>query len=63
MMVSLTSFTAPNEIGGRGGSDGKGTDSPTGQKEIGGGGKGTDSPTGQKEIGGGGKGTDSPVGQ
>ena len=39
MMVSLTSFTSANEIGGRG------TDIPVGQIEIGG--RGTDIPVGQ----------------
>ena len=53
IMVSLTSFTSANEIGGRG------TDIPVGQIEIGG--RGTDIPVGQIEIGG--RGTDIPVGQ
>ena len=56
LMLIVTSFTTPSEIGG-----GKGNDSPVGQFEIGGG-KGNDSPVGQLEIGGG-KGNDSPVGQ
>jgi len=70
LMMVLTSFNTPNEIGGKGTDSpvgqlsigGKGTDSPTGQFDvIGGTGKGTNSTTGQLSIGG--KGTDSPVGQ
>ena len=50
LMMVLTSFNTPNEIGG-------GTNTPVGQFEIGG---GTNTPVGQFEIGGG---TNTPVGQ
>ena len=59
LMLIVTSFTTPAEIGGGGkGTGDKGVG--TGQFEIGGGGKGTGDKgvgTGQFEIGGGGKGT------
>ena len=43
LMLIVTSFTTPSEIGGTG----KGSDSGTGQFDIGGTGKGSDSGTGQ----------------